>query len=372
VTRVLWLAKGLGRGGAEQLLLGSSAYVDRSRFDVEVAYLLPWKDALVPDFVARGVKVHCLDGRRELDPRWTLRLRALVRDRSIDLLHTHMPYVAAGARLAVRDPHVRFVHTEHNLWDRYRRPTRWANMATYARNRSVIAVSEAVARTIHPPRWSAGRAMPPVEVVRHGADLASICEGPRARTIARERLAIPDEALVIGCVGNFTEKKDHATLLNACSMVMRERSDLFLVLVGTGPLEQNVRQLAGELEIDERVLFTGMRSDVYEILPALDVFSLSSRFEGLPIALLEAMATGIPAVATEVGGVPEVIETGVDGLLVPPGDPAALAAGFQKLLQDPPLRVAMGLAAAAKARRFDLRSAVVRAQEIYETALGSR
>ena len=211
----------------------------------------------MPDFVERGVKVHCLDGRRELDPRWTLRLRALVRDRSIDLVHTHMPYVAAGARLAVRDRRVRFVHTEHNLWDRYRRPTRWANMATYSRNRAVIAVSEAVAESIHPPRWSAGRGIPPVEVVRHGADLASICEGPQARRIARERLAVPDHALVIGSVGNFTEKKDHATLHRGVRGGDAERSDVVLVLVGTGPLEEDVRRLTRDLAIEDRVLFTG-------------------------------------------------------------------------------------------------------------------
>ena len=368
MTRVLWLAKGLGRGGAEQLLTGSLPYVDRTRFDVDVAYLLPWKNAFVPALRGLGATVDCLECRHEADLRWMSRLRALVRDRAIDIVHSHMPYVGAGARIALLGMPTTIIHTEHNLWDRYRLPTRLANQATYERNAAVIAVSQAVANSITTSRfWP--RPMPPIEVVLHGADLASIRRGDHARAQARDRLGLAPSAPVVGSVGNFTAKKDHATLLAAAGLLAREDPDLRVVLVGVGPLEEQLRARTRELGLERNVLFTGLRDDVYEILPAFDVFALSSRYEGLPIALLEAMATGVACVATSVGGIPEVIVDGEHGILVEPGDPAALGAALGKLLANPDLRASIGDAAATRAAAFDLRSAVERTQEIYEQAV---
>ena len=130
---------------------------------------------------------------------------------------------------------------------------------------------------------------------------------------------------MVGTVGNFTAKKDQATLLRALAELSPAGRDVVAVLVGLGPLEEELRALAVELGIGGRVRFPGSRDDVFALLPAFDVFVLSSRFEGLPIALLEAMATGVAPVATRVGGIPEVITDGQDGLLVDPGDPATLA-----------------------------------------------
>ncbi len=370
MNRVLWLAKGLGRGGAEQLLVGALPAIDRDRYEVEVAYLLPWKDALVSAFAADGVRVHCLDNRHPADLRWTTRLRALVDERDIDLVHTHMPYVAAGARITV-PRRVPMVHTEHNLWDRYRRPTRWANAATYPRNAAVIAVSDAVARSITVPRWLT-RHPPPVQVIRHGADLASVRRGPAARSEGRRRLGLSDSALVVATVGNLTAKKDHATFLDAVAALARDHPDLVAVIVGTGPLEAELRGRARTLGLEPHVQFAGIRDDVYELLPGFDAFVLTSRYEGLPISLLEAMATGIPSVVTRVGGIPEVVSDGVEGFLVPPGDVGSIGAALAKLLDDPPLRVTMGAAAAARAREFDLRSAVLATQAVYDRVLVSR
>ncbi|WP_157875754.1 glycosyltransferase, partial [Streptacidiphilus griseoplanus] len=169
-TRVLWLAKGLGRGGAEQLLVNCARQLDRDRYEVDVAYVLPWKDALVPALEAAGARVHCLGGTPGTpgrpDPRWPLRLRRLAVERGYALVHTHMPVPAVAARLLVRGPglrRVRLVHTEHNMWERYRTATRWANAATYGRNDAVIAVSQAVADTVTrrgPGGW--------LTVVHHG------------------------------------------------------------------------------------------------------------------------------------------------------------------------------------------------------------
>lgn len=352
------LTKGLGRGGTERLVLGAARHIDRSQFELDVAYLLPWKDAFVADVAATGTTVHCLDGPRATSLGWTYRLRRLVHDRDIDIVHTHMPLPAALARLALPGRRPVFVHTEHNLWGRYRPPTRWANAATYRRNARAIAVSDGVAASI--------RSAVPVEVVVHGTDPSLTVRGPAASEAARARLGLDPGVRVIGTVGNFTAKKDQATLLRAVAALRPANDDeIVLVLVGSGPLEQGLRSLASRLGVAERVVFAGSRDDVFDLLPGFDVFALSSQFEGLPIALLEAMATGIAPVATRVGGVPEVISDGFDGLLVPPGDPGALAAALTKLLDDDDLRGGIGERARARAADFDLVQAVRRAEDVY-------
>lgn len=357
------LTKGLGRGGTERLLTGTLGSLDRSRFRVEVAYLLPWKDAFVEEVRAAGIPVHCLDAPRPTSLGWIPRLRRLVREREIDLVHTHAPLPAVAARLALpaaREPI--FVHTEHNLWDRYRRPTRWANALTYRRNAAVIAVSEGVAASV--------RSSVDVEVIRHGIDLAAHRHGAAARRAARERLDLPLDAPVIGTVGNFTAKKDHVVLIEAFALTAAEHPEARLVLVGTGPREDVLRDRVRQLGVQEAVHFTGSRSDVFELLPGFDVFALSSRFEGLPIALLEAMASSAAPVATRVGGIPEVISDGVNGLLVDPGEPEALATALGKLLADETTRLRIAAAAWERAAAFDLRHAVTKIEAVYDRARG--
>ncbi|MEV4560324.1 glycosyltransferase [Kitasatospora sp. NPDC049285] len=359
-TRVLWLAKGLGRGGAEQLLVNCARHADRSRFDIEVAYVLPYKDALVPALEQAGVAVHCLgDAPGAL---WPLRLRALLAERRYDLVHTHMPVPAVAARvLTVGRRSPRLVHTEHNVWERYRPATRWANALTYRRNAAVIAVSHAVGDTIarrRPGDW--------LTVVHHGPDLGDAPSGPAARRAARAELGLPPDALVIGTVGNLTAKKDQATLLAAFALLRRAHPDAVLVLVGAGPLEAELRSLAGE-----SVVFAGSRADVPALLPGWDVFTLSSRQEGLPVALMEAMTSGLPAVVTRVGGMPEVLDDGEQGRLVPAGDPAALAAALGELAADPGLRERMGAAARERSKSFDVAGAQRAIERVYTRVLPS-
>jgi glycosyltransferase involved in cell wall biosynthesis len=364
VPGVLIVIKGLGRGGAEQLLLSGVPYLDTASYRYQFAYLLPWKDSLVPELTGAGFAVHCLQGAR--GPGWAGRLRALVRREGIGLVHVHSPVAAAGVR-AVAGRRTRVVYTEHNLWDRYHPATWAANLATFPRNDHVFAVSETVRQSIRYPGPLRLLPMPPLETLHHGLDPAAV--PVPGRDGVRAELGIPEDAPVVGSVANFKAAKDHATLLRAAAQVRQAIPSVRFVLVGQGPLEAETRRLAGQLGLDQTVVFAGFRTDATRLMAGFDAFALSSTYEGLPIALIEAMAVGCPAVVTRVGGTPEVVTDGVHGFLVPPRDPAALAAGLTRLLGDRALRDGLGQAAAARAQDFDIRTAVRRMEQVYARLL---
>jgi glycosyltransferase involved in cell wall biosynthesis len=364
-VRVLWLIKGLGPGGAERLLVSSAPLIDRDRFDVSAAYLLPWKDHLVSQLSDAGVGVVCLRARGDVDPRWLPRLRRLVRERGIDLVHAHSPVAAAGARL-VLGAGAAIVTTEHNTWDRYRPATRRLNAATYGRQQAVIAVSAEVARSIGP------RTRPPVHVIPNGVDVQGLRAAALPREAARRALGIPLDAPVVGTVGGVTAKKGHVHLVRAAATLVGRIPDAIVAIVGLEVDPQPVRAAITGTGLEGRVVLAGYRPEAARLLRAFDVFALPSLHEGMPVSLLEAMALGVPAVATRVGGVPEVVTSGRDGVLVRAGDEAALASALEDLLRDPARRAALGEAAADGARRFSLGETVLRTQEVYDEAMSAR
>jgi glycosyltransferase involved in cell wall biosynthesis len=369
--RCLWLTKGLGRGGVERLLLDMYPLMDREAFEVDVAYVLPWKDNYHRPLAELGAGVHCVgQPAGTADPRWVARLGRLVARGDYDLIHTHAPVPAVAARLvSLRPGGPAIIHTEHNMWERYRTPTRLLNSLTYWRNAGVIAVSGVVEDSIRP--WPGGRGRVPVRTVHHGTVLDSIRSFDVAERLERRSAeGLPTDRFLIGNVGNFTRKKDHRNLLRAMAgdgPVSRAH----LVLIGLGPLEQELRDAVAELGLDGRVTFLGSRGDVFELLPLLDLFCLSSEFEGFPIALVEAMATGLPCVATAVGGIPEIVTDGESGLLVPPRDPEALRRAIERVMADPDGAGALATRAREEAARLDLRHAVGQLQELYLEAVAT-
>ncbi|WP_268234453.1 glycosyltransferase [Egicoccus halophilus] len=370
-SRVLWVIKGLGLGGAERLLSLVVPRLDADRFVVDVAYVLPHKDALVPGLRAHGVRVAALARPEDRPGHWMRRLARLVRREGYDLVHTHSPVPAAVVRLSVPRS-VTVVHTEHNQWERYRLPTRLANAVTYGRNDAVLSVSDGVTGSIRPPAVGLGGRAPETETLLHGVVPETAPRGPVARQDARTRLGFADNDLLIGCVANFTPKKDHAGLLEAFAQVHVELPRTRLLLVGTGPLEVGLRSRVTDLGLSAAVRFLGRRDDALDLLPALDVFVLGSRFEGLPIALIEAMAAEVACVATRVGGVPEAVRDGVTGRLVVARRPAALAGVLLELLHDEQQRHRLAHSGREHvAEHFSIDRAVQRTTELY-TALLAR
>jgi glycosyltransferase involved in cell wall biosynthesis len=170
------------------------------------------------------------------------------------------------------------------------------------------------------------------------------------------------------------EVKDYPTLLQAFSQVAVEHPEAQLVIVGQGTLEAELKQMAGRLGLGDRVRFLGLRTDVASLMNAADAFVMSSAWEGMPMVVLEAQASGLPVVATHVGGIPEVVVPGKTGYLVPPRDPDALADAMKKLMALPPEeRIKMGLEGREQVvARYSLEAILDLWEEIYESLLRPR
>ena len=210
--RALWLIKGLGPGGAEQLLVQQATVRHRDRLAVDVAYLLPHKDHLVGDLEAAGVGVLCLDGRRDLDPRWVLRLRALLLDGDYDVVHVHAPLVAAVVRLVLRTiPAARrpaLVSTEHNRWPRHHPATRWANAATLPFDDVTFAVSADVVSTM-PSRLGCARLRPRLACSLKCPACSTCLKRPRKRSTSTVYSPI-SEMVLVGSVSSLAASSNGA------------------------------------------------------------------------------------------------------------------------------------------------------------------
>ena len=366
--RVLHLIKGLGAGGAERLLVSAARVRDRDAFDYTVAYLLPWKTAFVGDLEGLGVPTMCLGVRHEQDLRWLLRLRQLLVRERYDVVHVHSPYVAGTTRLVIRSmpkqTRPRLVSTEHNVWSSHSRLSRALNTATFPIGDAWLAVSDEVRGSM------SQRVRERVEVVVHGIVLDDIEHALAQRATVRAELGLHDGEVAVATVANFRAQKAYPDLFAAARLLADRDVPAHFVVVGQGPLETEMRTLHESLGLAGTVDILGFRPDALRVLAGSDIFVLASHYEGYPVAVMEALAVGLPIVATAVGGIPEAVREGVEGLLVPPHEPHLLADAIEVLVRDPGRRALMAKAAAERGRRYDIVEAVRRTEQIYRDVIG--
>lgn len=357
-VRVLWLVRGLGPGGAERLLVLTAQMADHDRFSFRVGFTRADKTMFVEPLAGAGVPSYLIGSVG--DPCWLWNLRGLLA--TTDVVHAHSPLLAGVARLVARTLPPRHrpfvVSTEHNEWGNFGWPTRLLNAVTAPLDHHRWAVSEGVRVSMWGP-LSRG-----VEVLVQGIAPGSGA-GPDSRARLRTELAIDEDSVLAVTVANYRREKDYPNLLRAARRALADNPRLVMAAVGQGHLEDEVLALHDELGLGDRFRLLGYRRDVPAVLAAADLFVLGSVHEGLPVAVMEAMAAGLPVVATAVGGVPEAVADGVSGLVVPPRNADALADAVTRLVTEPELRARMGAAAAAASTRFDIRTAVARQQQIY-------
>jgi glycosyltransferase involved in cell wall biosynthesis len=354
---VLWLAKGLGPGGMERLLVHHARLGDPGRFCYRAAYLVERPSSVVDELESLGVECVQL-GRSGGRGQWLRDLRTLVRLRGVDVVHSHSPLPASGARVtfAGRRGAPRLMYTEHCTWDAYGPPTRLLNAITYPLDDAQFAVSDGVRGSVPAPLRRK------LEVLSHGIDLAALrdAQGDRATTRAATRaaLGLRGDDVVIVNIAHLRAEKGIDVLLDATATLVRHHPEAVVLSVGHGPLEGELQARRDALGLGDRMRFLGFRSDVPKLLAAADVFCLSSRQEGLPLAFMEASATGLPTVATSVGGLAEHLRDGVEGLLVAPDDAEALATALTRVVGDRAFRLRLGEAALRMSTVFDAHVAI--------------
>ncbi len=309
----------------------------------QVAYLIEGLEALGIDNVllcARGSAIAQFPLPAEiiemplggdLDVGQCLRLTRLLRGLRADLLHVHSRrgadlYGGLAARRA-RVPAVltrRVASKEPVLWSRLK-------FRSYAR---VIAISSAIRSEL---TEHFGLAASKLALVPSAVDAEAYRDGD-SRARLEQAFGLTPDTFVIGCVAQLIPRKGHATLLQSIAHLAATYPQLRVICFGTGPLETELTQRIAALALKERVTLAGFREDLAALLPGLDLLVHPANREGLGVAVLEALAARVPVVATAAGGIPDIIEDGVTGLLVPPDDEATLAAAIERMLRDRELR----------------------------------
>jgi glycosyltransferase involved in cell wall biosynthesis len=344
--KVLQLISSAGYYGAENMLVTLSDQLRQLGCEPAVgAFRHP--DAPEPEvlrFAARRglatVSFPC-DGR--FDRRAIRALREYLRTNRVGILHSHgykvNMYGWLAARPLLRGQKIRLVSTCHNWAERTGVLALYSVLDRVILRRfdDVVAVSDGVARRMS----GFGIHAPQLKVIHNGIETERF---RNAQPVLRREFGLANR-LVIGTVSRLVPGKGCHVILDAMKEVLRETPDAVFVAVGAGPLESELKDQAARLGIGERVIFAGTRDDIPEVYASLDVFILASFDEGLPMSILEAMAAGVPVVATPVGGIPQLIQHHRTGVLVQPGDTAGTRDALLELFRSPSLRASLGEAA---------------------------
>lgn len=350
-TRVLHLSQGLDMGGQEKLLVEFARHADRDRFDLRFVSLGA-AGVLARDIRDLGWPVTALEQPSGLRPLLVLRLAQLFRHCRAEVVHTHNNRPLVYSALAARAAGVRrFIHTRHGqsfgASPRQIRlvgvAARWVDaFVCVSQDSARLSVEQKVPARLVRRIWNG------IDTARFAA-LPARSEGPAV------------------LVARLSPEKDIATLLRAAALVLQKDPSFRLDIAGEGPCRGDLERLAAELRLGERVRFLGQVHDVAPLLAGARQFVLSSISEGISLTLLEAMARGLPLVATAVGGNPEVVADGVTGILVPPRDPERMAQALSRLHGDFHLRREMGQMGRQRVEEhFDIRRMVARYEALYE------
>lgn len=357
-------------GGAETLCLEILSGIDRARFNPLVCCIA--KKGILGERIERSgfevIELQRMQSKR-FDRGAVSALARLMEGRRIDILHANMYHANLYGRLAVlrmRKPRPAVVAAIHSLYTERKRYRLLVNRFLNRYTDCILTVSGAARDDILKyERVAANK----VTILPPGRSLSHLTVGI-TREQAKGRLGLSGADFVVGSVGRLVSAKGYRFLLEAVSILAARGIDLKLVLAGGGPLEAALSNQAAELGIGERVLLLGSRGDVPELLKAMDVFTLSSVSEAAPVALVEAMAAGLPCVVTTVGGMVAMVDDGRCGVLAPPGDSEALADVLADLIHDQARRTELGETAARWARmQYSSEAMIGRLESIYTSLI---
>ena len=345
--RLLQVVPSLGCGGAERMVVNLMTHLNRQRFEVAAAILNASEGgALERKLTDEGFQVSYLGRRPGFDPRIPLRIRNVVRQFRPHVVHSHLCLHYAYLSLIRHGP-VSHVNTAHLPGEtRYRRVIPWFKWVAFRQGVVPVAVSG------HTAEWVKHvYGLPNCTVIPNGIPIGHFGRRSDSRRLWRREQGFEENDVLFVCVARLEEQKNHALLLAAFAHGLGLEPRACLLLAGEGELRRALEAKVRELGLQRKVRFLGQLSNVSDVLGAADVFVLASRNEGNPLSVMEAMAAGLPVVATDVGGVPELVEDQRTGTLVRSGDCGGLAAAMLHLFRNPGTRRTMAAHAAQRAQR---------------------
>ena len=330
--KVLHIVKSLGRGGAEMLLQETLKQHNQQEFEFHFIYFLPWKNQMVAGLQEAGGIVKNFPAKNNIFI--ILQLRKIIkyiRSNKIDLIHCHLPWAGFAGRFIFKLIGIPVIYSEHNIQDRYHFITRIINKLTFNWQTKVIAVSNDVAqsieKSIHPKI--------PVQIILNGVNTSHFVRNTEIRIQKRKELRINPNEIFIGTIAVFRFQKRLKEWIDLFKITQEKFPNIKGCIVGDGILKEEIMLHLKAQNLEDKIIFPGLQTDVMPWLSAMDIFMMTSEFEGLPIALLEAMSMECAVVSTDAGGIKELIRNGEDGFLEPVSEWKSLYNPLQFLLQNP-------------------------------------
>lgn len=300
-------------------------------------------------FRKKAYPFHSLPLRNELDFVSAWKIAKFCRKNDYKILHLHSAHALALGILAkffyrsLKLIGVRRVDfkIKKNIFSRFKYKSKFVDV--------LVAISENIKQVL----IADGVVSKKIKVIRSGIDVHKFAE-LKLKSSFRKELNLPENSLIIGTVAAIVGHKDYSNLLKAAEIVINSRENVVFIAAGSGDKEKEVFALAKQLKLKKRFKFLGYRNDVGQLLKLMDIFVLASKLEGLGTSVLDAMSVGLPIVGTNAGGIPEMIENKVNGLVVPKQDPQALATALTKFIDDRDLRKKISQNCKKKVKQFDV------------------
>jgi L-malate glycosyltransferase len=378
--RILHLIKSLGRGGAEKLIPETVRVHNQERFQFYCIYFFHQQNNIVDELEQVGVKVHLIPSGNLGLFFQVNKVKDFIAEHDIQIIHAHLPWAGILSRLVGKDLHIPIVYTEHNTWDRYNKVSYWGNRMTFKNQDVAIAVSNEVAlsmqlNSIFDPYKRGGRLQ--IKVIQNGVNTEVFKRMENEKTEnekieiefpnLKSELEIPSDSKVIGKVAVFRTQKRLWIWVDLALKILEQSPATHFLLVGDGDWRERILEQINESGKAENFHWVGVQKQVIPYLSIMDIYLSTSEFEGLPIAMLEAMACEVPVVATRAGGIGEMVQHGVQGFLTEIEGYEDLVSHCLSLLTNPLLHDQMAKAARKRVvKQFSMQRMVKELEEVYE------
>ncbi|MEI6825841.1 MAG: glycosyltransferase [Desulfuromonadales bacterium] len=365
--KVMFMIWALEVGGAERLLVKLAEYISRGDYDVSVV-CISREGVWASDLKQTDVKVICTRKKTGFDPSILFKLIKIIKSEKPDIVNTYLWTADVWGRLAAicaGTPHIVVTEQNVDIWKRWYHIV--IDKILFKFTRCAICVSDEV---VNYYRDTIGLEDKQLKMIPNAIDV-SLFDGGVLREDLRGQLGIKENEFIFTCSARLHIQKAHEVLIEAVKILTEKQVTNFRVLlVGEGLRNEELRRLVDSQGLGARINFLGLRQDIPGILLQSDAFVLSSDYEGLSLAILEAMAARLPIVATTVGGNPQVIDDGITGFLVPPRNSLLLAEAMERLINDPELAKQMGEAGRGKVEgTYDIQSVTRQTVELFNSFL---